>query len=110
MLKIIVGAVALAFAALPATAMAQSKSSNPDQGQVNLPSKNSGAGVKGMPGNKNGPAPMKSGTTGQGMSNQDSNNQKAPRSGKDDAAKVSGKPGGKSGPAVMPPSKSKSKQ
>ncbi len=108
MLKIVVGAVALAFAALPATAMAQSKSSNPDQGQVNLPSKNSGAGVKGMPGNKNGPPPMKPGTTGQGMS--DTNNQKAPRSGKDDAAKVSGKPGSKSGPAVMPPSKSKSKQ
>lgn len=57
---------------------------------------NSGAGIAGQPGNKNGPAAR----TGEdrGASSQQ------------DASKIPGKAGSKSGPAVTPPSRSANKQ
>ncbi|MEJ2379167.1 MAG: hypothetical protein P8Y71_28515 [Pseudolabrys sp.] len=103
MLKMVIGAAALAFVTLPAMAIAQNNMSGPNYGQVTLPPHNSGAGVNGMQGNKSGSPPAKPSTTGQGMSNQNTQ-----RTGKADAAKVNGMPGGKAGPAVMPPSNSKS--
>jgi len=61
---------------------------------TNLPSaQNSGAGVPGQAGNKNGPAAGPHGQTNQTTRLQDSSG-------------IPGKPGGKSGPAVMPPSRS----
>jgi hypothetical protein len=54
-------------------------------------SPNSGAGVAGQPGSKNGPD-AKSGITGQGNAVQDT-------------SKIPGKAGSKSGPAVNPPAK-----
>jgi len=96
MLKFLVGGIALAFAALPVGALAQSNySSSPSGATVAPTSPNSGAGIPGQPGNKNGPAP-KASTTGSGT-----NSGNVPLS-KDDAAKVPGKAGGKSGPAVKP--------
>jgi hypothetical protein len=62
---------------------------------------NSGAGVAGHPGNKNGPPPQKKQTTG--SMNNDSSASK-PTAGQD-ASKIPGKAGGKSGPAVKEPSK-----
>jgi hypothetical protein len=60
---------------------------------MNAPSaQNSGTGIAGQPGNKNGPA---------ARSGQDQN-----ASSQQDTSKIPGKPGGKSGPAVMPPSHS----
>lgn len=68
------------------TASAQSTAPNPV-------SPNSGAGVQGMPGNKNGPA----------VTPNASSNSSASQSGlQNDVSKVPGAPGGKSGPAVKP--------
>ena len=56
-------------------------------------SPNSGAGVQGMPGNKNGPAVTPNAPS----------NSSAGQSGlQNDVSKVPGAPGGKSGPAVKP--------
>jgi hypothetical protein len=76
--------------------------SNPSGNVGQPPSRgtaNSGAGIPGQAGNKNGPAMSPSGTAANGQrSQQDS-------AGRDqDSAGIPGKPGGKSGPAVMPPS------
>jgi hypothetical protein len=66
----------------------------------NLPrAQNSGAGVPGLAGNKNGPA---AGSHGQTASSDQTN--QATRL--QDSSGIPGKPGGKSGPAVMPPSRS----
>jgi hypothetical protein len=68
--------------------------------QTNLPSaQNSGAGVPGQAGNKNGPA---AGPRGQ-IAGSDQTNQTTRLQ---DSSGIPGKPGGKSGPAVMPPSRS----
>ena len=57
---------------------------------------NSGAGVQGLPGNKNGPA----------VAPNTPSNSSADQSGtkQNDVSKVPGAPGGKSGPAVKPDS------
>jgi len=102
MQKIFVGAVALALATVPAIAIAQTTPVQ-NNGNVAVPSGNSGAGVKGMRGNKSGPAAKKPSTTGQGVGNSGA------ATGANDAAKVPGKAGGKSGPAAKPPSSSYSK-
>jgi len=98
MRKILIGAIALALAMPAATAIAQTTSGQ-NNGDVTLPHGNSGAGVNGMQGNKNGPAPKSSSTTGANVDN-------GGTTGAQDAAKVPGKPGGKAGPAVKPPSSS----
>lgn len=102
MLKIIVIPAACALVALPLAATAQTTTPSPnlEKNQAAPTTPNSGAGIPGQPGNKNGP-PAKSGTTG-------SANPAAVPSSKD-AAKVPGKAGGKSGPAVRAPSGSTSK-
>jgi hypothetical protein len=94
--KFFVGPVALAIAMLPAVAIAQTTSPNP-QGtpSVQPTGPTSGAGVPGMPGNKSGPAAKRPETTG--------SDAKSPQ----DVSKVPGKPGSKSGPAVRSPSSAK---
>jgi hypothetical protein len=80
------GAIAiLAMVALPALA----------QTQISPSSQNSGAGIAGQPGGKNGPAPKSTA----------SNDQSNPSTQLQDTSKIQGKPGSKSGPAVNPPSK-----
>lgn len=104
MLKIIVIPAVFAFAILPATAIAQTTNPSPnlEHQKVTPNTPNSGAGIPGQPGNKNGPPANAAGTTG-------SANSTAVSPSQEDAAKVPGKPGGKSGPPVMPPSGSSSK-
>lgn len=71
------------------------------QGTAGVPvpsGQNSGVGIAGQRGNKNGPAANPSTT---GSANKHGN--EAVR--EQDAAKIPGAPGGKSGPAVKPPSK-----
>ena len=63
---------------------------------------NSGAGVPGQAGNKNGPAASSSGTQANRQAGQ--RNEAA---GEQDSAKIPGKPGSKSGPSVMPPGEPK---
>ncbi len=100
MRKILIGAIALALAMPVATAIAQTTSGQ-NNGNVTLPHGNSGAGVNGMQGNKSGPAPKASSTTGASVDS-------GGRTGAQDAAKVPGKAGGKAGPAVKPQSDSAS--
>jgi hypothetical protein len=67
-------------------------------GQPGMPgTANSGAGIPGQAGNKNGPAVSSS---GRGVGDQKSQQ----NTGEQDSAGIPGKPGGKSGPSVMPPS------
>jgi hypothetical protein len=69
-----------------------------DTPTLNGPSaQNSGAGISGQPGGKNGPA-----TDGRGQVRNSDQTNSARRL--QDSAKIPGKAGGKSGPAVMPPS------
>lgn len=76
------------------------KSPNSSVGQTATPgTHNSGAGVAGQAGNKNGPAASSSEPQ---ANNQGARQNEAVR--EQDSAKIPGKPGGKSGPAVMPPS------
>ncbi|HVY58609.1 MAG TPA: hypothetical protein VHA77_12225 [Xanthobacteraceae bacterium] len=100
MLRILAGAVALSLVALPATAQTTGPGG---QGQVTTPSgQNSGAGISGQPGNKNGPpAKSPSATTGAGGSTMSPGNDTVRQQ---DSAKIPGMPGNKSGPAVKPPS------
>jgi hypothetical protein len=104
MLKIIVIPAVFAFAVSPAAAIAQTAnpSSSLEHQKLTPSTPNSGAGIPGQPGNKNGPPANAAGTTGSASSPNVSPS-------KEDAAKVPGKPGGKSGPPVMPPSGSTSK-
>jgi hypothetical protein len=84
---------------LASPAMAQA----PANSTVKTPSaQNSGAGIPGQPGGKNGPAVGKD----QAATSQQTN----PATSLQDTAKIPGKPGGKSGSAVMPPAKSANKQ
>jgi hypothetical protein len=76
------------------------KSPNSSVGQTAKPDTlNSGAGIAGQVGNKNGPAARSSGTQADNQGEQQNNALR-----EQDSAKIPGKPGGKSGPAVMPPS------
>ena len=100
MLRLLIGAAALAFATLSASAQTTAPSGG---GQVTAPSgQNSGAGIPGKPGSKSGPAVKPSGeTTGSDMSDHN----RAVR--QQDSSKIPGQPGNKSGPAVKPPSGAK---
>lgn len=95
-MKCIASVLALTTSALPA--LAQS-SNNPgaNSPKVTVPSgQNSGAGIHGYSGNKNGPS-AKSGTVGSATGNQ---NNSAAR--EQDPAKIKGLPGNKSGPPAKP--------
>jgi hypothetical protein len=97
-------AAALAFAAMATSAMAQTGNSL-EAGQ--MIAQNSGAGVAGQPGNKNGPAAKPpSGTVGAGAGTGSSQAPANDTSRPQDTSKVPGLPGSKSGPAVKSPSKS----
>src|SRR3954454_17140703 len=84
-------AVGLATLAVPVSAQT-------DKPTVSAPSaNNSGAGIAGYPGNKNGPAANK-GTVGSAT------NPENPSASNQDAANVKGLPGNKSGPPAKKPS------
>jgi hypothetical protein len=94
MTRFLLIAAALAFAGGPALAQT-------GNGTTTAPSaQNSGTGIAGQPGNKNGPAPKS--TTG--TSSEQNAHAKA-----QDVSKIPGKPGGKSGPAERPPANSTTK-
>ena len=95
-MKLMLGAIAVAMAVSAVTASAQS-----DKPNVTVPSaQNSGAGIPGDPGNKNGPA-VQPGTVG---SNSRTTVDGTDSTVKDqDSANIKGLPGGKSGPTVRPP-------
>jgi hypothetical protein len=94
-MKLVLGAVAVAMAVFAVTASAQS-----DKPDVTVPSaQNSGAGISGYPGNKNGPA-VERGTVGSNTRTTNPDNSTV----KDqDPSNIKGLPGGKSGTAVKPP-------
>ncbi len=92
MKKIIVSASACALIAIAYPVFAQT--SNPTTPSA----QNSGAGISGYPGNKNGPAPEK-GTVGSGATSQQN-----PTVQQQDTSKIQGLPGNKSGPPAKPPS------
>lgn len=93
MSKLIVIATALAFVSAPA--LAQNSSGNSARTMAAPSAHNSGTGISGQPGSKNGP-PAKS-TTGS-ASDENAHAQQQ------DSSKIPGKAGGKSGPAVHAPS------
>lgn len=91
-------AALVAFVAMVPPALSQT-GAPPGAGPVPVPSgQNSGAGIPGQPGNKNGPA-----TTGAGAASPQAPGE-AVRG--QDPAKIPGLPGNKSGPAVKSPSDS----
>jgi hypothetical protein len=93
-MKTIICVLALASATLAFPALAQQT----DKPNVTAPSaNNSGAGIPGQRGNKNGPSADK-GTVGA------SSNPDNPTVGNQDAANVKGMPGNKNGPPAKPPS------
>jgi hypothetical protein len=101
MLRLLIGAAALAIVTLPASAQTTAPSGG---GQATAPSggQNSGAGIPGKPGSKSGPAVKPSGeTTGSDMSDHN----RAVR--QQDSSKIPGQPGSKSGPSIRPPSEAK---
>jgi hypothetical protein len=98
MAQFFIGPVALVIAMLPAGAIAQTTSPDPQRTQSVQPtSPNSGAGIPGQAGNKSGPSAKKPETTGSDTNSKSSH----------DASKIPGKPGSKSGPAVRSPSSGK---
>lgn len=97
MLRLAAAAVVLAAMASPAMSQTGAPSG---AGQVTVPSaQNSGAGIPGEPGNKNGPPAAA--TTGAGANSQTPSNESVREQ---DSGKVKGLPGNKSGPAAKPPS------
>lgn len=91
-------AMALLFLSVPATAQVRS----PADGKITIPSaQNSGAGIPGQPGNKSGPAPKASETSGTRVPSNPDETVSPTQEG--DSAKIPGKPGGKAGPAVTEP-------
>jgi hypothetical protein len=100
MLRLLMGAIALAIVTVPAAA----QTTAPGAGtQTTVPSgQNSGAGIPGKPGSKSGPAAKSSSET-TGSDTNDHN--RAVR--QQDSPKIPGQPGNKSGPAVRPPSGAK---
>lgn len=98
-MKLLHAAALLALIASPAFA-APSTTGSSD----NAPSaQNSGVGIAGQPGAKNGPA-----TNGRGQVA--NSNQTNPTTHLQDTAKIPGQTGGKSGPAVMPPASGSSQK
>ena len=100
MLRLLMGAIALAIVTLPASAQTTDR---PGDGQVTVPSgQNSGTGIPGQPGSKSGPAAKSSPeTTGSDMNDHN----RAVR--QQDPSKIPGQPGNKSGPEVRQPSGAK---
>lgn len=95
-MKMIAGTLAIAFALLTNAATAQT--TKPDVSSA--PSaQNSGAGIAGQPGNKNGPAVKPGDTVGSSSTQQNSTTSQQ------DPSNIKGLPGNKSGPAVKQPSK-----
>ncbi len=92
--KMIVSATACALIAFANPLFAQTSDSKTTTPSV----QNSGAGISGYPGNKNGPAAEK-GTVGSAATGQQN-----PEVREQDSSKIQGLPGNKSGPAVKPPS------
>jgi hypothetical protein len=91
-MKKMASAIVFSLAVMSAPALAQTNSNT----NVQTPStQNSGAGIAGQPGNKNGPAAK--GTVGSSTSTQSETVQ--------DAAKIKGMPGNKSGPPAKQPSR-----
>jgi hypothetical protein len=99
MLRLLMGAIALAIVTLSASAQTTDR---PGGGQVTVPSgQNSGTGIPGQPGSKSGPAAKSSPeTTGSDMDHNRAVRQQ-------DSSKIPGQPGNKSGPTVRPPSGAK---
>lgn len=94
-MKVTISAVAIACLLAGSAASAQSGS------QTNPPSaQNSGVGIQGAPGNKNGPAADRT-TVGSG----NTMNRQNPDVSAQDPSGIKGMPGNKNGPAVKPPSK-----
>ncbi len=94
-MKRIICALAIASTTLAFPAFAQG-----DKPNVSVPSgQNSGAGIPGYPGNKNGPAANK-GTVGSSAAMKPDN----PTVRDQDAANIKGQPGNKSGPPAKKPS------
>jgi hypothetical protein len=95
MRQIILSATACLLIAATAPAFAQTN--NPNASTPSAP--NSGAGISGYPGNKNGPPPEKGtvGAAGGGQQN--------PGVSQQDTSKIQGLPGNKSGPPAKQPSK-----
>ena len=100
MRRFMLAAGAIALMTVPA--LAQSSSGSTGQ-TPQATSPNSGAGVQGEPGSKNGPPAQTSETTGANSSM--GNAGKTPQ----DASKIPGMPGNKSGPAPRKPSDSSAK-
>jgi len=93
-MKRIMSALAVGLTTLALPAFAQT-----DKPNVSVPSaNNSGAGIPGQPGNKNGP-PANRGTVGSTTANPQN-----PTVSNQDAANVKGLPGNKSGPPAKKPS------
>ena len=94
MLRLTAAAVALVAIASPAMSQTDAPA-----GARQVPSaQNSGAGIPGQPGNKNGPAARPpSATSGAGATTSDN-----PAAREQDSAKIPGQPGNKSGPAQAP--------
>jgi len=93
-MKRIISGLGIAFTMLALPAFAQT-----DKPNVSVPSaNNSGAGISGLPGNKNGP-PANRGTVGSSTANPQN-----PTVSNQDAANVKGLPGNKSGPPAKKPS------
>lgn len=93
MSKLIAIAAALAFVSTPA--LAQTSYGTTPETTTPPSANNSGTGIAGQPGGKNGPAAKS--TTGS-ASEQNTHTQQQ------DSSKIPGKAGGKSGPAVRKPS------
>jgi hypothetical protein len=94
-MKKMASAIVLSLAVTSLPALAQT---NNTPGVSTPNAQNSGAGVSGYPGNKNGP-PAK-GTVGSSTSSDKSDGVR-----QQDAAKIQGMPGNKSGPPAKQPSK-----
>jgi hypothetical protein len=93
-MKPLVSLVAIAMVVSSAAALAQGGQPNtaPPSAQ------NSGAGIQGAPGNKNGP-PASKGTVGSSATTDRHN----PSVSAQDPSNIEGKPGNQSGPAMKPP-------
>ena len=91
-MRSITSSLALALILSAAPAFAQTQTTKPDVSSA--PSaQNSGAGIAGQPGNKNGPSAKQTGTVGSGASTTQN-----PTVQQQDPSKVKGLPGNKSGP------------
>jgi hypothetical protein len=97
-MRSIASALVFALALSTPAAVAQTQTSKPDVSAV--PSaQNSGAGIAGQPGNKNGPAAKPGETVGSSSTM----NQQNPTVQQQDTSNIKGLPGNKSGPPAKKP-------